>query len=454
MKLQLKLTALLAACLFTGGKIYAQSTDPSSVKLFSPNSSFRTWSIGVTAGALSNNTIFHGKEDWGNQAFDLGYGGFIRKQFSHSFGLQSSFVLGKLHGSQNSIAGATPLRYQTTINYSSDLTAVITLANISWGLKQTVIQPYLTAGAGYVAYHANTYDAAGAKASYVYENTNDANLTGVYIPVGLGFKVNLTPGINLDLGYQVNFVNNDHIDANTTGSTNDKFSYSHIGLEFALGSSSKPQLATHNPVASMREEYTANEINLQNQINAEKAKNDALRKDLTAAVNGLNATNANMAKFTVDSDGDGVPDFFDKCPNTAKGVKVDGAGCPLPESKTVIITEADKKVVKDAIQNLEFDLGKATLRPTSYPSLDGVANLLINKNFSLKLAGHTDSTGPDELNMKLSKDRAEAIKAYLVSKGANASRIEATGYGETQPIATNTTPAGRQQNRRVEFTLF
>ena len=56
--------------------------------------------------------------------------------------------------------------------------------------------------------------------------------------------------------------------------------------------------------------------------------------------------------------------------------------------------------------------------------------------------------------MKLSKDRAESIKAYLVSKGANPSRIEATGYGETQPIASNKTAAGRQQNRRVEFTLY
>ena len=58
------------------------------------------------------------------------------------------------------------------------------------------------------------------------------------------------------------------------------------------------------------------------------------------------------------------------------------------------------------------------------------------------------------MNMALSKDRAESVKAYLVSKGANASTIEATGYGPNQPIATNKTPEGRQQNRRVEFSLF
>ncbi|HEY1166646.1 MAG TPA: OmpA family protein, partial [Chitinophaga sp.] len=75
-------------------------------------------------------------------------------------------------------------------------------------------------------------------------------------------------------------------------------------------------------------------------------------------------------------------------------------------------------------------------------------------NFSLKLAGHTDNVGRDDNNMRLSKDRAESVKQYLVSQGANPSRIEATGYGETQPIASNKTAAGRQKNRRVEFTLY
>ncbi|RYE17568.1 MAG: OmpA family protein, partial [Sphingobacteriaceae bacterium] len=136
---------------------------------------------------------------------------------------------------------------------------------------------------------------------------------------------------------------------------------------------------------------------------------------------------------------------------------VDGSGCALPVNKPdvkVYVTEEDKKVVSDAISNLEFDLGKATIRDRSFPSLDKVAELLINKNFTLKLAGHTDNTGSAALNMKLSKDRAEAVRQYLVSKGANASRIESVGYGQTQPIATNKTAAGRQQNRRVVFTLF
>jgi len=128
---------------------------------------------------------------------------------------------------------------------------------------------------------------------------------------------------------------------------------------------------------------------------------------------------------------------------------------PVPVIREkIIVTEADRKVVDEAIRNLEFDLGKATIRSTSNATLDRVAALLVEKNFSLKLAGHTDNSGSMALNLRLSKDRAESVKAYLVSQGANASRIEATGYGPNQPIASNKTADGRQKNRRVEFSLF
>jgi len=176
---------------------------------------------------------------------------------------------------------------------------------------------------------------------------------------------------------------------------------------------------------------------------------------------GYDSLRNEISRLKTDSDNDGVADYLDKCPNTPDSVKVDGSGCPLPKlqpppppQQTVVITEEDKRVVNEAIKNLQFDFGKATIKASSDASLDRVAQILINKNFSLKLAGHTDNVGSDDANMKLSKDRAEAVKDYLVSKGANPSRIEATGYGETQPIASNKTAEGRAKNRRVEFTLY
>jgi len=130
-----------------------------------------------------------------------------------------------------------------------------------------------------------------------------------------------------------------------------------------------------------------------------------------------------------DDDADGVANKFDKCPETPANTVVDGAGCPLktPTPQKIIITEEDRRVVGEAIKNLEFDLGKATIKEWSFETLNRVARLLVDKNFSLKLAGHTDNTGLMALNLRLSKERAEAVKSYLVSQGANPSRIEATG---------------------------
>ncbi len=460
MNIQLKKTLILSTFILFAGKIIAQSSDTDSsvgyTKPFSPAQSYRTWSIGVNAGALSSYTMFHGKDDWKTAKASFGYGLFIKDQLIHSFGIQANFFKGQLEGSDNTVSGSPFTSYKTDINYAADISGVITLANINWGAKQSVIQPYLTLGGGFTNYLPATYTNAGIR-SYPYKNGNSLN--EFYIPLGAGLKFNISGAMNIDIGYQINFVNSDNIDANITGSTFDKFSYAHLGLEFALGKHTKPQLATHNPVAAMRAEYIASEAALQREIDDEKTKNAKLSNELTFTNVNLNATNASLnainAKLSTDTDGDGVPDIFDKCPGTPAGTAVDGAGCPLPVSKQVtIITQEDRRIIKEAITNLEFDTGKATIRSASFPSLDKVAELLVTKNFSLKLAGHTDNVGSDDANLKLSKDRAEAIKSYLVAKGANPSRIEATGYGKTQPIASNKTVAGRQKNRRVEFTLF
>ncbi|CAN5299982.1 hypothetical protein BH09BAC6_BH09BAC6_20480 [soil metagenome] len=465
MKSNFKKATLLLSGILVGGQLFAQTADTSGmakdyVKPFSSEDAYRTWSVGVHAGVLTPYTIFGGnsKQDFTSPNAQLGYGGFIKKQFLPAFGVQADFMAGKLTGDSgqpNALGNATYSSFSTKLHYAVSLSGNFTFGNISWRHNKSAIQPYLTAGVGTMNYTPVITPAGGTAANF--KTDNDGSINELYIPVGLGVKFTIARGINLDPGYQVNFVNSDNVDGYKYGSNFDRFSYAHAGLEFALGKRSKPQLASHNPVSSMRTEYIMeNQMAMdriraqQAQIDAERAKNDQLRND-------LNTTNANLAKFTADDDNDGVPNIFDKCPNTPAGTKVDGAGCTLPVNKPdvkVYVTEADRKVVKEAIRNLEFDFGKATIRAHSFPSLDRVAQLLVDKNFSLKLAGHTDNVGSNDANLKLSKERAESIKTYLVSKGANASRIEATGYGESQPIATNKTAKGRQINRRVEFTLF
>jgi len=438
MKLQLfKVLPVALAGLFMGS--VAQAQEPAS-----SSTTFRTWSIGVNAGVLTPLSPLGGKNDFSNNKSNFGYGLYVKKQITPYFSLRLDGVRGKLKGDNSKAfeSGATnssPVSaFDTQLEYSGTLNAVVNMFNIDMFKKENALQLYASAGAGLAGYKPTITTAAGTS-SYA----GGKNISELIIPVGLGAKFKISDAVNFDLGWTINFVDGDNLDGYYRGS-NDKYNYAYAGLEFALGTGK--QLAFHNPVALTYDEALAakNTANaLKADLDAQKAENAKLRSE--------------MADILKDTDGDGVADKLDKCPGTPAGTVVDGSGCPLKTPEKVverIITEEDRKVVKDAISNLEFDLGKSTIRAKSYPTLNRVAGLLIEKNFSLKLAGHTDITGSRELNLRLSKDRAESVKAYLVSQGANASRIEAIGYGPDQPIATNKTAAGRQENRRVEFTLY
>lgn len=106
------------------------------------------------------------------------------------------------------------------------------------------------------------------------------------------------------------------------------------------------------------------------------------------------------------------------------------------------------------INNVFFDFAKYDLRPESYPDLNRLAQVMkSNTNLEIELRGHTDNVGKDADNMKLSENRIQSVKSYLLGQGIAASRMSAKGMGETKPIATNDTDEGKQQNRRVEFTI-
>ncbi|OQX74811.1 MAG: hypothetical protein B6D59_01300 [Campylobacteraceae bacterium 4484_4] len=198
-----------------------------------------------------------------------------------------------------------------------------------------------------------------------------------------------------------------------------------------------------------------------------------------------------------DSDGDGVMDRLDKCPDTPKGTRVDGSGCPLPEPKTTIIKESlpipynfegqecpvkidgpdrDRDGVLDSVDqcpNTPCDFSvdskgcpiKATLRihfatdsdritPFSMTKVKKFADFLIkNKGSLVKIIGHTDWRGSDQYNMALSKRRAESVKKALIDFGVSPSRLSTEGRGERDPIADNRTEKGMALNRRIEVQL-
>lgn len=107
------------------------------------------------------------------------------------------------------------------------------------------------------------------------------------------------------------------------------------------------------------------------------------------------------------------------------------------------------------LDNCNFDNGKATLQDSSFKVLDELVAYLVRKDDEkIEIGGHTDNVGSAASNLKLSEDRAKAVRDYLISKGIDGARLTSKGYGMTKPISDNKTPAGRAENRRTEVTII
>ena len=169
-----------------------------------------------------------------------------------------------------------------------------------------------------------------------------------------------------------------------------------------------------------------------------------------------------MAK-QLDSDGDGVYDNLDRCPDTPKGVKVDTRGCPIDTDGDGVYDYLDKcpNTPNDAKVNAQgcwilggilFETNKCDIKPNFYPDLDAVVAILEkNAALNIKIKGHTDNVGRAAYNMQLSENRAKVVMEYLIKKGIDPRRLSAKGHGLTLPIAGNDTKKGRAKNRRVEL---
>lgn len=138
-----------------------------------------------------------------------------------------------------------------------------------------------------------------------------------------------------------------------------------------------------------------------------------------------------------DTDKDGVIDSMDKCPDTPQGYKVDPTGCPV-----------------SVCLRLNFAFNSSIIPVSDYPEVDKLAKIMKeNPPAKAVIVGHTDHTGTDEYNQKLSERRSKALGDRLIKAGIEADRITTSGKGEKEPIATNSTREGRTLNRRINIEL-
>jgi len=416
----------------------SKMSSATTAKVFGGASQYSTWSVGINVGATSGLVPFFSNST-NDYQFGLGYGVDVKDQLTHVFALQFNWFGGTVKGQDatNGNSGAEPTKFgassfSTSFN-SFNLSGVYDIGSISFLHRQSGIILYGSAGLGLDSYKPTWVDATGN--SLPYPN----HVSELDAPVGAGLKFKLTDALDLNLGYTITFVDNYNFSGfKTYPQLTSHYAYTYAGLEYTLGTKTKPSLEWANPVAMMYDElYDA-----------------ALRQEVEALKGRVANVETAVNDLKKDSDGDGVSDQFDKCPNTPAGTVVDGSGCPLvipPPIDTSLFMRKPVAGAATAYSNIQFEFDSSVLKTSSYPVLDATSADLRTSGASAELDGYASSEGTAAHNMRLSRDRANSVKTYLVNSGVEAKKLKVKAFGETNPIADNSTEPGRILNRRVEF---
>ena len=430
-------------CGATGALALISVAQAQSPTTFGGRSQFRTWSLGVNGGVtlptaiMGNEGPLNHKVNYIDKYKPRAYYGLtVRKQFSSWFGLELAANRGKVFAYNEEPNPEASYGFESAeadFQYAASINTVFQLATIDFLRRKNAVNFFATLGYGYYELEATQYaDNAGNTLSSVADRKNPKKDCETYIPVGVGVKFKLSDRIALNLGHTVNFLNTRELYGIYPGSAafaKDRFSYTYPGLELSLGSSSKEDLTWTNPVSTAYDEL----------------KDPAMKNELEALKRRVSALESTVAELSKDSDGDGVSDKFDKCPNTPAGVQVDGSGCPIK------FPEAEIRQGVGVYQNIQFEFDSSVLKTESYAILDKLSSDLRATGATIRLDGHASAEGSEAYNLQLSKDRANSVKNYLVNSGVDANKITVTGHGESAPVASNATEAGRIQNRRVEI---
>ena len=413
-----------------------ESTKMAPLKTFGGAKQYSTWSFGIGAGALSPVIGLGGLNQYSKNKIELGYSAFVKWQIQHSFGVKLDYLGGTFTANNsassqnpNYVSPAGPSADVTTkLSYAISIKGEVDVAAIDFLRRQNAIRVFVSGGYGLAAYKPSLY---GSK-----------SINSGFVPVGAGIKIRASQALAINLGYDVlffdgsNLLGSPYVNGDARQS---KGSYGYAGLEYTFGTSHKPAIIWVNPIAVTYDELKAN---------------DSLAKEVDGLKTRVGAVEGDVSRLKKDSDGDGVSDVFDKCPNTPAGNKVDGSGCDLPKAQVMApdttVSTAPSKVEapKDRVQ---FAFDSDVITTDSYPTLDNLASTLKASKEKITLSGHASSEGTEAYNMGLSKRRANSVKKYLVAAGLPGRYIKTIGYGESRPIASNDTEEGRVKNRRVEF---
>ncbi len=248
-------------------------------------------------------------------------------------------------------------------------------------------------------------------------------------PIGGGFHVRILPKTFVTLSTNYNF--------SLSKTAPEGFCHS-LGVIFNLKAPQKSAFVSKKPVQSMRSSESYAQLEAE-----ERAKREADELARITERNRIKALAEAEAQSKIENEA------------RAKNIAETERRAQLESAKPIEVSMAVKKVLDSALKSVQFETGSALLTQESYPALDNLAaTMMQNLNLRIRIEGHTDRTGNESVNQKLSESRAKACRDYLISKGVNPARFQENGFGSMRPVSDNNTPEGRYQNRRVEFIPF
>lgn len=391
----------------------------------------------------------------------------INKQLSYWFGARLDGSLGNLRGMKDRQYG----RYFEGNYGDVSLSGTVNLKGLLMGpnkMKRWKIDAY--AGVGRVFYDATAYSLAGGVALRETGKRNDW-----MIPTGLNINYELTSRLDLGLDFRLNHTNSDYLDATWGGdydsnpnlqiikdrktshrgdSELDQYGYGAIQLTYKLGKKPLKVKKVDGKWDYKPEDgyYNLRYTDPKAMLKAPKI----LTLEEMDSVAKANRPKDIDPRLLLDTDGDGVSDFFDKEPNSPAGAIVDGSGRVLDFDTYVKNALATGAACSEIFANVQFETDKNVIKPEFQEILKNVAQLMNKNGCRLQLAGHADRRATDRYNMALSRRRVEAVKNFLINEAGlkDPSKVIVDYFGAFKPIADGATRDGLQKNRRVELKLL
>ncbi len=472
-----------------------------------PQTTDKKWNFGLHGGLMQYNG------DLGDGFYNIdqaayGFAGIsVSRYLSKHFDASLFFTRGEfgyIQKNQPIIESSSPNSFLVRTNTTN------LILRFYFTKPNTVLRPYIFAGAGVIWY----------EAVYSIQHQHFEFSVPTF---GGGLNVKLGPVVSLNLQESFLYTSTDNIDYRNAGNNNDLILFHTAGLTFNLGKkhdedkdgiSDKNDKCPATPSGVLVDKFgcpvngdgdgVADYLDKCPQVAGLTSLDGCPDKDMDGITDQDDRCPDVFGKGELngcpDSDNDGIADMEDKCPGTTAGYKVNSTGCTFDNDKDGIVNEEDRcpdlagplsmkgcpdtdndgvsdltdlcprvigtiankgcpEIAKEDIvritliaSKIYFETNSAQLKLISNSQLDDLSGILKKYDgVNLSIEGHTDSDADDAYNLTLSQQRTESVRDYLIAKGIDMNRLSAVGYGETRPIADNKNAAGKAKNRRVEL---